>query len=253
MKNRSFFAALSILFVSLFIFSCSESTPPEPKLNLETKTTSQTKTSGNQKLNKVEVFDPMPDQLEYGTKKETEYVFDHYVAKPGIEFGVWPLGPQQYDSTVMHELHSHWGFNYVAIMIGNPTTVTNAQNYFGLDHTMAVVEANAAGRSVVEFNTGNGLPASTYFWSYYTDEPATAQCLSSYGLDLFENFVHEKRPYSSFGFGEVTRQEIGNYITNTITNSLGQTYPNPYPVNPDYVMCTKYEGDNIPRWDLIEV
>lgn len=251
MKTRKLLAVLCVLFVAFF-FSCSENTPPEPKLSSEAKTTSQSKTSANPKLSKVEVFNPIPDQLQYGTKKETDYVFDHFSAKPGIEFGIGPLLSQQYDPAILQELHSYWGFNYVAIVIGNPTTVSNAQNIFGIDHTMACIEANDAGRNVVEFNTNNGLSPTTYFWAYYTDEPATAQNLSSYGLDSFENFVHEKRPYSLFGFGDVTRQEIGNYITNTITNSLGQTFPNPYPVSPDFVMCTKYDGENIPRWDFIK-
>jgi len=241
MNLQKLLTVVSIILISILIFSCSENAPQEPQLDDDIIQQSLGKIGDSIVVN----------ALPYGYKNGIEYVFDHYSAKPGIEFGIWPSLSQMYDSAVMQELNSYWGFNYVAIIIGNPTTVTNAQNYFGLNHTMALVTANDAGRSVVEFNTSNGLPASTAFWSYYTDEPATIQCLSSYGLDLFENFVHEKRPSSLFGFGDVTRQEIGNYITNTITNSLGQTVPNPYPVNPDYVMCTKYDGENIPRWDLI--
>ncbi len=250
-------------FLVILIFSfCAEKKPTEPN-ELQTKTTlskpggvrpdlnlstDSTKTKDKSKKK----GGPGMESLETGWKYETEYVFDHYSAKAGIEFGILPMASQQYDAVVMEELHSYWGFNYVAIMIGNSTTVSNAQNYFGIDHTMAVTEANDAGRNVIQYNTNNGLPTTTFFWAYYTDEPATAQSLTSYALDSFENFVHSVRPNSLFGFGDVTRQEIGNYITNTITNSNGQTYPNLYPVNPDYVMCTKYDGDNIPRWDLIK-
>lgn len=275
MKNSSFVELSShslthsltiilLLLINLLLFNqCANEPPTEANellkstkedngLNLSmTGDSTKTKEKDKEK-DKDKGGEIVPEALETGWKYETELIFDHYSAKQGLEFGIAPDSSQQYNSTIIEELHSYWGFNYVAIMIGNPTTVANAQNSFGINHTMAIVEANSAGRNAVEFNTNNGLPQSTFFWAYYTDEPGTVQCLSSYGLDSFENFVLEKRPYSLFGFGEVTRQEIGNYITNTITNSLGETYPNPYPVNPDFVMCTKYDGDNIPRWDLIK-
>ena len=56
MKARTFVASLCFVFIALIIFSCSENTPPEPKLSSETETAAESKTPFDQKFNKVEVF-----------------------------------------------------------------------------------------------------------------------------------------------------------------------------------------------------
>lgn len=174
--------SLTLIFLLLisFIFfnQCANEPPTEPNQLLKTGkedtglnlsiTGDSTKTKDKEKdkdkdKDKDKGGGIVPYALEPGWKYESEYIFDHYSPKQGIEFGIVPTSSQQYNSIIMEELHSYWGFNYVAIMIGNPITVANAQNYFGINHTMAIVEANSAGRSVVEFNTNNGLPQSTFF------------------------------------------------------------------------------------------
>jgi len=111
MKIHLFVVALSI-FISLFIFSCSESTPPEPKSSGEVKT------SVVPRLSKID--DPIMDALPLGWKTEIEYILHHYVANS--EFGIMPTEDRQFAGSSgdpskiqkLNELKSKWGFNYIA-------------------------------------------------------------------------------------------------------------------------------------------
>lgn len=263
MKIRSHISALSILLIVLFNISCSENTPPEPDLSSETKTVLQAKSSADTKLNKVEVFNPTPDQLVYGTKRETEYVLHHYVANS--EFGIWPTEYRQYAGssgdqtriTKLNELKSKWGFNYIAASIGdgqNITAIVNA-GYPRTTNYMALLSVGQSGRDAAA-NCCNGLSSSDYFWAYYTDEPYSAQAITQYDFKSFRNYVKQLRPNSLFGFGETTVYTANRYTHNPYF-WYGTYYPNYNPTSVDFVMCTKYTNysnniDQRPLWDELQ-
>ncbi|MDF1612198.1 hypothetical protein [Stygiobacter electus] len=268
MKIRSFVDALSILFFSLFIFSCTESTPPEPKLNSETKTASSTNTSTSKKLSKVDDF--YPDQLEYGTKTEIEYVFHHYVANS--EFGIMPTEYRQYAGSSgdpnriqkLNELKSKWGFNYIAACIGvyeNIQAIVNAgfpieTNYLASGFATGGTED----RATVQ-NLYNGLSPNNHFWGYYVDEPYNHDCCASItqsSFKSFRDFVKGLHPNSLFGFGE-TYYVFANFHTHNPYEWLyGYSYTNYYPTQVDFVMCTRYDSfsgteiDHRPLWDGLQ-
>lgn len=268
MKIRSFIAAISILFISLSIFSCSENIPPEPNLNPETKTELQAKTSVEKKLNKIGVFDPKPDQLEYGTKRETEYVLHHYIANS--EFGIMPTEYRQFAGSSgdpnriqkLNELKSKWGFNYIAACIGvyeNIQAIVNAGFPISTNYLAAGFCTGGDGDRATVQNLNNGLSSSTYFWGYYFDEPYSHDCSASITQASFKNFrdfVKGLRPNSLFGLGE-TNVYTANRYTHNPYFWFGTYYPNYNPTSVDFVMCTKYTNysnniDQRPLWDELQ-
>lgn len=136
---RFFFA----LIVILFFTQCTEEKPTEQtevkskislsktgnaaKINFSATSDStkkdSTKTKDKDKDNDKDII--TPDALEYGWKREYQYVFDHYVAKR--EFGIMPTNYRQLAGSSgdpnriqkLNELKSKWGFNYIAACIGD--------------------------------------------------------------------------------------------------------------------------------------
>ncbi|RJP61257.1 MAG: hypothetical protein C4543_03690 [Ignavibacteriales bacterium] len=252
------------LSILSFLISCNDSMNESMGTeNLISEVENESLENSEKRTNEVVSKVPVdPRGIEVGWQILYEYEFDHYVAKS--EFGIWPTEYRQYAGSSgdpdriakLNELHSKWGFNYIAAYIGVLPNITaiEAAGFPKETNYMAIVEANQAGRDAVA-NVYNGLSPNDYFWAYYTDEPYSNTDHPPYTqsfLKSFRDYVVQLRPISFFGFGEVSVNEANRY-THDPYYWYGVYHPNYHVVTVNFISCTRYwdyfkRNDQRPLW-----
>ncbi len=256
MKKNQLGNVIFTLLILSFLISCNDSINESIGTeNLDTEVVNEILGNSENRTNEVVSKVPVePRGIEVGWQILYEYEFDHYVARS--EFGIWPTEYRQHAGSSgdpdriakLNELHSKWGFNYIAAHIGVLPNITaiEAAGFPKETNYMALVVVSQAGRDAVA-NVYNGLSPNDYFWAYYTDEPGTEQNASEFEMFSLDTLVKSIHNYSLFGFGETW---LGAFYK--FTNTF-------YKTRPDYIMCTKYFRDELeqdidqrPRWEEIK-
>lgn len=102
-----------ILLTFLFIlFSCNETTLESEIKDFDSQNALKRVVTDTVKLD--EKYDIGPKMITPFTEEVTKWKFDHYAAKSGKIFGIWPHNDRELTIGNLQELRIKFGFNYIS-------------------------------------------------------------------------------------------------------------------------------------------
>lgn len=159
-----------------------------------------------------------------GSKDVTVWQLDHYEAKPGKIFGIWPHDRWETSVSSLSDLRKKWGFNYILLQYSDGSKYNN---FISAGYSITNIMV-----TLYDFEHANHeWVIDTYAGAYafYVDEPAQTTPYRNFIISFagMPNYINTHSPYSYF-----------------ITGAYKPTYAfDGYVYSVDKVMFTSYK-----RW-----